>query len=185
MQTQSRSDALVAAYIEQNPNHLGKDEARLKNYGVSVWAIIGYWKASNGDISGTAAGYDVPIEAVEAAVAYYERYKVIIDNRLAANDPDEENQLRDALLHDPDERIRRWLEPDLRHLGAEEVRLRKYGVSVWAIVDKYHTFKGDVPQAAREYDVPVEAIQAAIIYYQRNKEIIDNRRAANYPEYVD
>lgn len=85
MQTQSRSDALVAEYIEQNPDRPGKDEARLKTYGISVWAIIGYWKASNGDRSETAAGYDVPIEAVEAAVAYYNRNREIIDARLDAN----------------------------------------------------------------------------------------------------
>jgi len=85
MQTQSRSDALVAEYIEQNPNHPGKDEARLKTYGVSVWAIIGYWKTSNGDLADVAAGYDVPIEAVEAAVAYYNGNREIIDGRLDAN----------------------------------------------------------------------------------------------------
>ncbi len=74
MQTQSRSDALVAAYIEQNPNHPDKDEVRLKTYGVSVWAIVGYWKTSTGDLADVAAGYDVPVEAVEAveaALAYY------------------------------------------------------------------------------------------------------------------
>ncbi len=71
MQTQSRSDALVAAYIEQNPNHPDKDEVRLKTYGVSVWAIVGYWKTSTGDLADVAAGYDVPVEAVEAALTYY------------------------------------------------------------------------------------------------------------------
>ncbi len=179
MQTQSRSDALVAAYIEQNPNRPGKDEARLKTYGVSVWAIIGYWKASNGDRSETAAGYDVPIEAVEAAVAYYEQYKIIIDNRLAANDPDEEDRLRDLLLHDPDERIRRWLEPDPHHLGAEEVRLRKYGVSVWAIIGYWKASNGDRSETAAGYDVPIEAVEAAVAYYNGNREIIDARLDAN------
>ena len=178
MQTQSRSDALVAAYIEQNPNHPGKDEARLKTYGVSVWAIVGYWKSSNGDMSETAAGYDVPIEAVEAAVAYYERYKIIIDNRRAANDPDEEDRVRDMLLHDPDERIRRWLEPDPRYLGAAEVRLKSYGISVWAIVG-YWKATGDVAEAASGYDVPVEAVEAALAYYNRNREIIDARLDLN------
>ncbi|MDQ6833440.1 MAG: hypothetical protein M3008_08575 [Chloroflexota bacterium] len=85
MQTQSRSDALVAAYIEQNPNRPGKDEVRLKTYSISVWAIIGYWKASNGDLADVAAGYDVPVEAVEAALAYYNRTRAIIDARLDAN----------------------------------------------------------------------------------------------------
>ncbi len=84
MQTQSRSDALVAAYIEQNPNRFGTDEARLKGYGVAVWAIIGYWKGA-GDLTETTEGYDVPIEAVEAALAYYDRHGDIIDARLDAN----------------------------------------------------------------------------------------------------
>ncbi len=84
MQTQSRNDTLVAAYIEQNPDRPGKDEARLKTYGVSVWAIIGYWKTT-GNIAETAAGYDVPIEAVEAALVYYDRHRELIDARLDVN----------------------------------------------------------------------------------------------------
>jgi uncharacterized protein (DUF433 family) len=178
MQTQSRSDALVAAHIEQNPNRPGKDEARLKRSGVSVWAIIGYWKANNGDVAGTAAEYAVPIEAVEAAVAYYERHKALIDNRLAANDPEEEDRVRDMLLHDPDERIRRYLEPDPRYLGAAEVRLKGYGVSVWAIIG-YWKGVGDLAEVAAGYDVPIEAVKAAVAYYERRREIIDARLDAN------
>jgi len=83
MQTQSRNDTLVAAYIEQDSARPGKDEARLKTYGVSVWAIIGYWKGA-GDLAETAAGYDVPIEAVEAALVYDDRNRGIIDARLDA-----------------------------------------------------------------------------------------------------
>ncbi len=177
MQTQSRSDALVAAYIEQNPNRFGKDEARLKGYGVAVWAIIGYWKGA-GDLTETAEGYDVPIEAVEAVVAYYERYKALIDNRLAANDPDEEDRVRDALLNDPDERVRRCLEPDPSHLGPAEVRLKGYGVSAWAIIG-YWKATGDIAEVAAGYDVPVEAVEAALAYYDRHRDIIDARLDAN------
>ncbi len=178
MQTQPRSDTLVAAYIEQDPNHPGKDEARLKTYGVSVWAIIGKWKAANGDLAEVAAEYDVPTEAVEAAVAYYERYKASIDNRLAANDPEEEDRVRDALLNDPDERVRRYLEADPRYLGAAEVRLKGYGVSVWAIIG-YWKATGDLAEAAAGYDVPVEAVEAALVYYHRNRAIIDARLDTN------
>ncbi len=177
MQTQSRSDALVAAYIEENPNHPDKDEARLKTYGVSVWAIIGYWKGA-GDVAEVAAQFAVPVEAVEAALVYYERYKPHIDNRLAANDSDEEDRVRDALLHDPDERIRRWLEPDPRYLGAAEVRLKGYGVSVWAIIG-YWQATGDIAEVAAGYDVPVEAVEAALAYYKRNRAIIDARLDGN------
>jgi len=178
MQTQSRSDALVAAYIEQNPSHPDKDEARLKTYGVSVWAIVGYWKAT-GDVAEVAAQFAVPVKAVEAALVYYERYKPLIDNRLAANDPEEEERVRDALLHDPDERIRRCLEPDPRYLGAAEVRLKGYGVSVWAIVGYWKASPGDLTDVAAGYDVPVEAVEAALAYYHRNREIIDARLDLN------
>lgn len=178
MQTQPRSDALVAAYIEQDPTHPGKDEARLKAYGVSVWAIIGKWKAANGDLAKVAAEYAVPTEAVEAAVAYYERYKAFIDNRLAANDPEEEGRVREMLLDDPDERVRRYLEADPRYLGAAEVRLKGYSVSVWAIIG-YWKATGDLAEVAAGYDVPVEAVEAALVYYHRNRAIVDARLDAN------
>lgn len=184
MQTQARSDALIAEYIEQHPDRPGKDEARLKQYGISVWAIIGHWRG-DGNAARVAADYEIPTEAVEAALAYYERHKAIIDNRLAANDPEEEERIAQELLHDPDERVRGYLEPNPHILGADEVRLKRYGVSVWAIIDKYKAWKGDVARVVWEYDVPVEAVEAAILYYERHKAIIDNRRAANYPEYVD
>lgn len=178
MQTQSRNDALVAEYIEQNPDRPGKDEARLKTYGVSVWAIIGYWKGA-GDLAETAAGYDVPIEAVEAAVAYYERYTALIDNRRAANDSDEEDRMRDALLNDPDERVRRYLEPDPHHLGADEVRLKGFYVSVWAIIGYWKAYNGDVAEVAEGFEIPVEAVEAALTYYRRHREIIDARLDPN------
>ena len=34
---------------------------------------------------GVAQGYEVPREAVDAALAYYQRYRPIIDERIAAN----------------------------------------------------------------------------------------------------
>lgn len=178
MQTQSRNDTLVAEYIEQNPHRPGADEARLKKHGVSVWAIVGYWKANSGTIAEVAAGYDVPVAAVEAAIAYYEGHKAVIDNRLAANDPAEEDRVRDALLHDPDERIRRYLEPDPRYLGAAEVRLKGYDVSAWAVIG-YWKARGNVAEVATGYDVPVEAVEAALTYYHRNRAIIDARLDAN------
>lgn len=87
MQTQSRNDALIAAYIEPNPHHAGADEARLKQFGVSVWAIIDKYQTAKGDIAQVARQYDVPVEAIEAAVAYYAKHRAVIDNRRAANYP--------------------------------------------------------------------------------------------------
>ncbi len=80
---------LIAQYIERNPNKPGLDEARLKNYHVSVWAIIGYLNlAVEGNVEHAAKDYGLPHEAVEAALAYYRRHRCRIDVRIAANNPD-------------------------------------------------------------------------------------------------
>ena len=77
---------LIARHIEPNPHRSGPHEARLKEYGVSVWALVGYWKGTNGDVAEVAEAYDVPSEAVEAALAHYRRYKELIDARLLLNE---------------------------------------------------------------------------------------------------
>lgn len=76
---------LIRQYIEPNPNKPGIDEARLKEYGVPVWALIGYLPAVRGDRFQLAREYGVHIEAVEAAYQYYLRYRAVIDARIAAN----------------------------------------------------------------------------------------------------
>ncbi len=80
------SDAVnIAEYIQLNPHVPGIAEARLKGYGVAVWALIGHLPAVKGDLAALAGDYGVPLEAVEAAVAYYRRYRALIDARIAAN----------------------------------------------------------------------------------------------------
>jgi uncharacterized protein (DUF433 family) len=76
---------LIARHIEPNPHRLGPHEARLKEYGVSVWALVGYWKGAGGDVDQVAEAYQVPREAVEAALAYYHQHQYLIDARLALN----------------------------------------------------------------------------------------------------
>jgi len=78
-------DALIARYLEPNPHKPGPADVWLKDYGVSVWALVGYWQAAGHDARRVAADYEVPLEAVEAALAYYKRNHAIIDARLAAN----------------------------------------------------------------------------------------------------
>ncbi|MGH2352853.1 MAG: DUF433 domain-containing protein [Chloroflexota bacterium] len=76
---------LIDRWIESNPHKPGKANARVRNYGVSVWALIGHAQAISGDSAQVASDYDLPREAVEAAFAFYRRHKSIIDDRLAAN----------------------------------------------------------------------------------------------------
>jgi uncharacterized protein (DUF433 family) len=79
-------DPLIQTYIEPNPNKSGADEVRIRGYGTSVWAIIGYLDSGDEkELAAIAHGFQIPLEAVQAAVEYYRRHKAIIDNRLAAN----------------------------------------------------------------------------------------------------
>ena len=78
-------DDLIEKWIEPNPNRPGAFDVRLKEYCVPVWALVGFFRGMDGDISRVATAYDLPLEAVQAAVAYYERHTEIIDARIAAN----------------------------------------------------------------------------------------------------
>ncbi len=86
-------DALIAQYIESNPHRPGREEARLRDYGVAVWALIGYLPAVGHDVNQVAHDYGVPPEAVEAARAYYQRHRALIDARIAANRPECDDRL--------------------------------------------------------------------------------------------
>ncbi|MDQ6832954.1 MAG: hypothetical protein M3008_06110, partial [Chloroflexota bacterium] len=54
-------------------------------YGVAVWALIGYLSRASGDVQRVAEDYDIPVEAVEAVIAYYNEHQVLLDARRAAN----------------------------------------------------------------------------------------------------
>ena len=79
-------DELIARYIAPHPTKPGADQAIVAGHGVSVWALVGYLRGTDASIRQVAADYDLPIEAVEAAMAYYRRHKALIDSRLAIND---------------------------------------------------------------------------------------------------
>ena len=56
-----------------------------RGYGVPVWALLGYYRAVNGDLSRVATDYDLPEDAVRAALAHYRRHQKELDARLLAN----------------------------------------------------------------------------------------------------
>ena len=76
---------LIDKYIEPNPYRPGAAEARVVEYAVPVWALVGHLEAVHDDVAQVAHDYRLPREAVEAALAYYRRYKTLIDARLEAN----------------------------------------------------------------------------------------------------
>lgn len=76
---------LIARWIEPHPRKRGVEEARLKEFAIAVWALIGALRMYDGDVTQVARGYRIPPEAVEAAQAYYRHHRCAIDARLAAN----------------------------------------------------------------------------------------------------
>jgi uncharacterized protein (DUF433 family) len=78
---------LVERYIDLGTDRYpgGRADARLREYGVPVWALIGQLRALDGDLEQLARDYELPREAVEAALAYYRCNKEYIDARLLLN----------------------------------------------------------------------------------------------------
>lgn len=76
---------LIARWIVPNPYRPGLGEARIHDTGVPVWALVGHLPAAGGDPAQVAYDYELPEEAVRAALAYYRKHHTSIDARLAQN----------------------------------------------------------------------------------------------------
>ena len=78
-------DELIEKYIWLPEPTTWPAEARIKGHGQHIWALVGFGQSVNNDPAQIAAGYNLPIEAARAAMAYYQRYRAIFDYRLAEN----------------------------------------------------------------------------------------------------
>lgn len=78
---------LIERYVDLDTDRYpgGRAGARLHEYGVPIWALIGHLRALNGDLEQLARDYELPREAVEAALAYYRCNREYIDARLLLN----------------------------------------------------------------------------------------------------
>ena len=83
--TRREADILIAQHIGAHPSNPGREEYWLIEPGVPVWAIIGAYQAEGGDAEAVASTYHLSREQVDAALAYYDRNRSLIDNRLAQN----------------------------------------------------------------------------------------------------
>jgi uncharacterized protein (DUF433 family) len=85
MVMQERSQEQIDRWIEPSPTGLGPHDARLAEYGVSVWSLVAYSRVVGGDIARVADDYALPLEAVRAAFDYYEVHRLLIDAQIALN----------------------------------------------------------------------------------------------------
>jgi uncharacterized protein (DUF433 family) len=83
-------DALIAQYVERDPAQPWPGGERIKDLHTPVWALIGYYKlGAHGDIDLVADDYEVPRDAVAAALAFYnsnEHAHRAIDAHIDANE---------------------------------------------------------------------------------------------------
>ncbi len=77
------NNTLVDRFVEPDPRR--PEDARLRGYGVSVWTLIGYLRVVGNDPQQVADDYEIPLEAVHAAIEFYHSNRVLIDARPAMN----------------------------------------------------------------------------------------------------
>lgn len=91
--TQSPEQAMASALdltVALDPIRPGVERARLVEYGIPVWALIGDMgrgedEMDDDEIARVASDYMIPEEAVRAAVAYYREHRHAIDAFLDSN----------------------------------------------------------------------------------------------------
>jgi uncharacterized protein (DUF433 family) len=66
-----------------------------------------------------------------------------------------------------------------RYGGRADARLKRSGVSIWAIVTYLDVFDGDIEKVAWSYDLSQEEMAAALAYYRQNKKYVDARILLN------
>ena len=69
--------------------------------------------------------------------------------------------------------VERWIEPDSVKSGPEEARIKGNGVHVWALLNLLKTYRLGKHDAARAYDLPTEAVDAVLAYYEAHKRELD------------
>ena len=73
---------LIAQHIDTS---WSPADARLRRVGVSVWSLIGYLRAFDGDVDQARGAFALSAEEMEVALAYYQGHKKYIDARLLLN----------------------------------------------------------------------------------------------------
>ena len=64
----------------------GRADARLKESGASIWAIVTFLDVYEGDREEVAGHFGISREEIDAALAYYRRNKRFVDARITLNE---------------------------------------------------------------------------------------------------
>ncbi len=75
------------------------------------------------------------------------------------------------MSHNVDDPLDQYIDPGSTVTGPADARIA--GVHVWALIGYLRANGGNGDQAAADYDLPPEAIEAARAYYARHRAVID------------
>jgi len=78
---------LIATHVDPDfDRYGGRADARLKESGASIWAIVTFLDVYRGDRKEVASHFGISQEEIDAALAYYRRNKRFIDARITLNE---------------------------------------------------------------------------------------------------
>lgn len=81
---EQKTDDLIAKWIEVAEFDV-PHQARIKDHGTPVWILAARLPVHSFDGRALAAEYDLPWEAFQAAMAFYDRHRAVIDARVLLN----------------------------------------------------------------------------------------------------
>jgi hypothetical protein len=79
-------EELLEVHTAPDPGNGGRAYARVMPSGVPIWALIGALPGVGNEPRAVAQSYAITDEEMEAALAYYRRYREYIDAVLLLND---------------------------------------------------------------------------------------------------
>jgi len=75
----------------------------------------------------------------------------------------------------PHEIIARWIHQRRRRPGPAEAWVLPFGIPVWILIALLQLEEGDVERVAGDHRMPLEAMHAAVAFYLRHQEAIDEQ----------
>lgn len=76
---------LLQRYIELDPYRPAVYEAQTRDEGIPVWVLVSSVDAADGKIQAVADSYEIPAEAVEAAILFFMLHRAEITARIEGN----------------------------------------------------------------------------------------------------
>jgi uncharacterized protein (DUF433 family) len=81
-------EQLISRFVDLDTERYpgGRADARLKDSGVAIWAIVAFLHVYDNDVARVADHFTISVDEVEAALAYYRRNRKYVDARAALNE---------------------------------------------------------------------------------------------------